>query len=218
MTDKQPSANLKGLSGPELEKRIDQRRQIMSSLMDAIKPWLIEFGNWIFGGLIAFNLIMVAPLLTIGLNHIEVMVSIVAFACALPLSVSGILLLKLTKDLNDMSIDEVMHQAFKDAHIPDIESHLPTEEQMQSTYKRRTEVGLRYSVWLGGTSAVLTLLGMIAALWYIAWWVGVIFIIVSVIALFITMNVAQRVIRPMTDEEREAYRKKFQELKQQRKP
>src|SRR5262245_39749952 len=117
MTDKQPSTNLKDLSGPELEKRIEQRRQVMSSLMDSLKPWLIEFGNWIFGGLIAFNLIILAPLITIGLNHIEVMVSIVAFACALPLDVAGIILLKLTKDLNDISIDEVMHQAFKDAQI-----------------------------------------------------------------------------------------------------
>lgn len=211
MTDKQPSANFQGLSGPELQQRIDQRRQIMGSLMDTLKPWLIEFGNWIFGGLIAFNLIMVAPLLTIGLNHIEVMVSIVAFACALPLTVSGILLLKLTKDLNDMSIDEVMHQAFKDANIPDIESHLPTDEQVQSTYKRRTDVGLRYSVWLGGTSALLTLLGMIAALWYIAWWVAVVFIAVTIVSIIITMTIAPRILRPMTDEEREAYRKLYQQ-------
>ncbi|MBA3868946.1 MAG: hypothetical protein H0X30_07320, partial [Anaerolineae bacterium] len=167
MTDRQPSPNLPGISGPELEERIEQRRQIMNSIMDTLKPWLIEFGNWIFGGLIAFNLIIVAPLITIGLGHMEVMVSIVAFACALPLDVAGILLLKLTKDLNDMSIDKVMHQAFKDANIPDIEKHLPTAEQVKSTYKLRTEVGLRYSIWLGGTSAILTLLGMIAALWYI---------------------------------------------------
>jgi len=37
----------------------------MTTLLDRVKPWLIEFGSWIFGGLIAFNLIIVAPLLTI---------------------------------------------------------------------------------------------------------------------------------------------------------
>jgi ABC-type multidrug transport system fused ATPase/permease subunit len=214
MANKQPATNLHdALSGADLEKRIEQRRQIMTSLMDALKPWLIEFGNWIFGGLIAFNLLIVAPLLTIGLGHMEVMVSIVAFVCALPLDVAGIILLKLTKDLNDISLDEVMHQAFKDANIPELEQHLPTAEQVQSTYKRRTEVGLRYATWIGCTSAILTLLGMIAALWYIAWWVAVVFIVVSLIALFITMNVGQRIIRPMTDEEREAFRKKYQERK-----
>jgi ABC-type multidrug transport system fused ATPase/permease subunit len=191
----------------------------MTTLLDSLKPWLIEFGNWIFGGLIAFNLIIVAPLLTIGLNHIELMVSIVAFAfaCALPLDVSGLLLLKLTKDMNDIAIDDVVTHAFKDANIPEIEDHLPTTDQIQTNYKRRTEIGLRYSIWLGVASAILTYLGMIAALWYIAWWVAVIFIIVSVIALFITMNVAQRVIRPMTDEERDAHRQKYHQRKQQRK-
>ena len=214
MTNKQPSPNLQGHSRPELEERNQQRRQIMSSLLDTLKPWLIEFGSWIFGGLIAFNLIIVAPLLTIGLDHIEIMVSIVAFVCALPLNVSGLLLLRLTKDLNDISIDEVMRQAFKDANIPDIEDHLPTDEQLQTTYKLRTEIGLRYSVWLGGISAILTLLGMVAALWYIAWWIAVTFIVVSIIILIVTMNVAPRILRPITREESAALRQKFQQRQQ----
>jgi ABC-type multidrug transport system fused ATPase/permease subunit len=205
MTDKQPSTNPDhALSGPELQEKIDQRRQVMTTLLDSLKPWLIEFGNWIFGGLIAFNLIILAPLITIGLGHMEVMVSIVAFACALPLDVSGLLLLKLTKDMNDIAIDDVMSQAFKDAHIPDIEDHLPTTEQIQTHYKRRTEIGLRYSIWVGAASAILTFLGMIAALWYIAWWVAVIFIVVALLSLFITMNVATRIWRPDSDRKRRA--------------
>jgi ABC-type multidrug transport system fused ATPase/permease subunit len=207
MTDKQPSTNpYSALSGPELQEKIEQRRQVMTTLLDSLKPWLIEFGNWIFGGLIAFNLIFVAPLLTIGLNHIDLTVSIVAFVCALPLEISGLLLLKLTRDLNDIAIDDVVTQAFKGANIPEIEDHLPTTEQIQTNYKRRTEIGLRYSVWLSAASAFLTFLGMIAALWYIAWWVTVIFIIVSLLSLFITMNVATRIWRPDSDRKRRAPR------------
>lgn len=201
---------MQGLSGAELQERIDQRQQVMTTLLDRVKPWLIEFGSWIFGGLIAFNLIIVAPLLTIGFDHI-IMVAILAFACALPLTVAGLLLLKLTKDLNDISIDAIMRDAFVDAKIPDIDDHLPTDEQLQSTYKLRTEIGLRYSVWLGGISTILTLLGMIAALWYIVWWLAVAFIIVSVVTLLITINVAQRIMRPMTREESAALREKYRQ-------
>ena len=211
MTDKQPANPMRGLSGAALEAAIEQRRQVMTTLLDRLKPWLIEFGSWIFGGLIAFNLIIVAPLLTIGFDHVVIMVAILAFACALPLTVAGLLLLKLTKDLNDISIDAIMREAFVDAKIPDIDDHLPTDEQLQSTYKLRTDVGLRYSVWLGGISAILTLLGMIAALWYIAWWLAVAFIIVSVVTLLITINVAQRIMRPMTREESEALREKYRQ-------
>ena len=37
----------------------------VSQLLDGIAPWLIELGNWIFGGLIGFNVAVLGAVLTI---------------------------------------------------------------------------------------------------------------------------------------------------------
>lgn len=190
-----PTPPIESLSREELHKG---RELVLGNLLEQLKPWLIEFGSWIFGGLIAFNLIIIAPMLTIGAVQLTVLVSIVTFACALPLNVSGLLVLRLTKDLNDIAIDDVMHKAFEDAHLPVLTTHEPL-------YKQRTDVGIRYASRLAALSGMLTLLGMIAALWYIAWWVGVVFIAAVGASALITMMVATRLMRPDTDQLRERY-------------
>ncbi len=190
-----PAPSIENLSRDDLTKG---RERVMGNLLEQLKPWLIEFGSWIFGGLIAFNLIIIAPMITIGHAHLTVLVSIVVFACALPLNVAGLLVLRLTKDLNDIAIDDVMHKAFEDAHLPVLTTHEPL-------YKQRTDVGIRYSSRLAVLSGILTLLGMIAALWYIAWWVGVIFIVVVIASALITMSAANHLMQPDTDQLRERY-------------
>ena len=196
------------LSSPDASKpvtpvdieEINKRREaILGNVMEKLKPWLFEFGSWIFGGLLAFNLVIVAPLLTIGLGHVEILVSILAFACALPLNVSGILVLKLTKDMHDMAIDEVMKQAFEDMNGTQVDPAFAIVGDNPIT-KRRSDGGLAYSMRLAGVSIVLTTIGMIAALWYVAWWIGAVFIIVILVTLGITITVITRLMRPSPEE------------------
>jgi hypothetical protein len=57
----------------------------LGDLLERITPWLFEVGSWIFGGLVAFNLVLVSALLTVGPVDRAILISITAFACALPL-------------------------------------------------------------------------------------------------------------------------------------
>lgn len=179
-----------------LEEQVKHRQDVMTSMFESLNPWLMEFGSWMFGGLIAFNLVIVAPLLTLNRLEPSMLVAILAFACALPLNVSGLLALKLTKDLNDISIDDVMRKAFLDANITGVEGQIPAPEENPARTKKRTDLGLRFSLRLGWASAALTLLGMIAALWYIAWWIGAIFVIVVLISAYLTMKIVRNLMRP----------------------
>jgi ABC-type multidrug transport system fused ATPase/permease subunit len=190
MSDKQvPSRESLRNPSPELEAQIKHRQQVMGGVIDQIKPWLLEFGNWSFGGLIAFNLFSFAPLLTVSADHPAIILSVVIFACAMPLNVSGLFVLKMTKDLNTIAIDDMMKQAFQNA------DGTPADEA-QSIAQRRTDVGLRYAMQLSIVSAILTVLGMVAALWYVGWWVALIFIVVVIVTLLITRDVLTRLMRP----------------------
>ena len=194
------------MSRHDLEELTKKRKQVFANIVEQLKPWLFEFGNWIFGGLIAFNLVIVAPLLTISLGHRAVLVSITLFVCALPLNVVGLFVLKLTRDMNDMAINNVMRdamkQAFEETDVAQIDELLREPMENESLSKRRTDIGLRYSMYLAALSTVLTLLGMAAALWYIAWWVAVIFGVMVILSLIIAFTTAGRLMRPDAEAEK----------------
>ena len=61
----------------------------LSRLLGRIAPWLVGVGTWIFGGLIALNLVAIAALITMGPTDRAVLISVTAFGCALPLEVAG---------------------------------------------------------------------------------------------------------------------------------
>lgn len=193
----------------DLQALSEQREKVFGNLIDKLKPWLLEFGNWIFGGLIAFNLVIVAPLLTVGPSHPEIVMSITAFVLALPLNVSGLFVLKLITDLKNVAIDDVMREAFQDAGVAEVD--LPATQERDLMYKKRTDVGLRYSMRLTFLSALLTLLGIVAALWYIAWWVAVSFLIVVAITLAITVGVVARLMRPDYEVQKELNRHQWEQ-------
>src|SRR5437588_9086609 len=90
----------------DLEEQSRQSMQAVGNLRERITPWLFEFGSWIFGGLIAFILLVIPALITVGPARSAILVSITAFACALPLNVAGLFLLRLVQDLKNASIDE----------------------------------------------------------------------------------------------------------------
>jgi hypothetical protein len=189
------------------------RQKIFGTMLDQLRPWLLEFGNWIFGGLIGFNLVIFAVVLYLAAAATSpiILLSLAAFVCALPLDVSGLIALKLVKDMETVAIDDVMKQAFQDAHIPPRSDTLPVEEA-DAIQKRRANLGLRYAGRLMAISAILTLLGMVAALWYVASWVAVLFLVVVLITLLITMSITPQLMRPPSEAEKQLR----MELRQQR--
>ncbi len=89
----------------------------LSRLLERIAPWLADVGTWVFGGLIALNLVVIAALLTVGPVDRAVLVATAAFACALPLEVAGMMLLRLGKDMDDIRLEETTLRSFEEARF-----------------------------------------------------------------------------------------------------
>lgn len=204
-----PNVPPQGAVPLDLEAQSRQSLQAVGILIERLTPWLFAFGSWIFGGLIAFILLVAASLLTVGPVHPAILVSIAAFACALPLDVAGLFLLKLIQEMRDVGIDEHLLHAFQEADFP-IEAYIPQERA--SLQRRRTHVVLWYSLGMLVFSLILTLTGMTAALWYMAWWVGIIFLVVVLTSQMLIILVIAHSLPPTSEEEKEQKRR-YQEYR-----
>jgi len=163
-----------------VDERARQSLDAIGRLLDRTAPWLSEIGSWIFGGLVAVNLVIISSLLTVGPVDAAVRISVTVCACALPMSVAGIVVLRLTKDLTDFGVDDLALQAFKESGFPEIEAYFPTAPERAELLKRQAGVALRYSLAIAALSAALTFAGLVAALWHMAWWIGsVLFVMVA---------------------------------------
>lgn len=141
-------------------------------LVDAITPWLLELGNWIFGGLIAFSLLILSALLTVGPVDVAVKVATASFAIALPLDVTGFVLLRLFADMARVSLPELGTKAFVDAGF-----QVDQEGTFKVSEGKLRNVALRYSYGVLALSVTVTLIGLAAALWHMAWWIAVAFVV-----------------------------------------
>ena len=155
-----------------MDERARQSLDAIGRLLDRTTPWLSDIGSWIFGGLVAVNLVVISSLLTVGPVDAAVRISVSLLACALPLNVAGIVVLRLTKDLLDFGVDDLAMQAFKESGFPEIETYFPPATERAALLKRRASLTLRYSLAIAALSAALTLAGLVAALWHMAWWIG----------------------------------------------
>ena|SRR5437879_142802 len=90
----------------------ERTRAGLVKLLERLTPWLLDLGNWIFGALIAFNLLVLGALLTIGPVDTAVLIATAAFALALPPDVAGFLLLRLAADMKSVDLEQVATQAF----------------------------------------------------------------------------------------------------------
>jgi len=143
----------------------------LTRLVDSITPWLLDLGNWIYGGLIAFSLVLLGVLLTIGPVDMAVKIATTAFALALPLDVTGFVLLRLFADMEKVSLRELGAKAMVEAGF--------TVEGGDSTSAgegKLRRVALRYSYGVLTWTVLLTLVGVTAALWHMAWWIGLVFV------------------------------------------
>lgn len=153
----------------------------LEAVVDRITPWLLDLGNWIFGGLIALNLLILGSLMTIGPVDNAVLVATAALALALPPDVAGFLLLRLAADMKKVDLEEVATSAFVEAGFTREE---PTAEasDSQAAERKRTRTVLRYSYGLLTLTILLTVIGVTAAMWHMAWWIAVAFVAVTVVS------------------------------------
>lgn len=215
-SDSTPTNPQQGVPQADPEEQSKQSMKALGNLVERITPWLFAIGSWIFGGLIASNLIVVASLITVGPAHPAILVSLAAFACALPLDVAGLFLLRLVQDMKDVGIEDHVVHAFQDAGFP-IEDYFPPLQARESLQKRRTDVALPYSVGIAALSIVLTLTGMVAALWYMAWWIGVVFLAMVILSQVLVIVMIVRSLPPESEAEKEQKRRYRENLTRQRK-
>ena len=151
-----------------------------ATLLEQMAPWLLDLGNWIFGALIAFSLVIIGAMLTVGPVDRAVLVATAAFALALPLDVAGFFLLKLVVDMKKIDLENVATAAMVEAGFSSEEVGVidPGESE-----QRRTRKALTYSYTLLMVTALLTLVGVTAALWHMAWWIGVAFAVMLLLSL-----------------------------------
>ena len=173
-----------GSTGPSKKRRSPSPDQTFSqtlkgfgTLVEQITPWLLELGSWIYGALIAFNLLLLASLLTVGPVDAATVVGTAAIALALPPTVAGFFLLRLLEDVKKARLEQVASAAFQEAGlgVDYAESH-----DLESMAKQRTKIVLIYSYSILAWSVLLTVIGISAALWHMAWWVSVTFVLMTV--------------------------------------
>ena len=185
-----------------MDERARQSLHAIGQLLDRTTPWLSEIGSWIFGGLVAVNLVVISSLLTVGPVDAAVRISVTAFACALPMSVAGIIVLRLTKDLMDFGVDNLALQAFKESGFPDIDVYFPPSGDRAAVLKRRASLALRYSLAIAAISAGLTIAGLVAALWHMAWWIGTVLLVMAALSACLVLVVFAHAQPPETAREK----------------
>jgi hypothetical protein len=192
------------------DQQFNQVMQAVGSMLESITPWLVEFGSWIFGGLIAVISVVLAALITVGPVDLAVIVGTTALALALPLDVAGVLLLRLDQDFRHVGFEEEWVRAFRDAGITSPE--LVSPEDLKPLRKRRTAVVLRFCLGMLMVSIILILIGLVATLWHMAWWIGVAFLAMVGISQGIVVGVMLRLEPPDTPERREQRRRQRAEM------
>ncbi len=208
-TDPAPPSQHQTVSRVASQIQYQQNTDAYDKFLEQIIPWLFEVGSWIFGGLIAFNVLLLASLITIGPAALSIKIATAALALALPLNVTGLVLLKLVQDLKHTGFDGIA-QSFPAGGRTTAEQQIPTLTPLEALRKRGTRTVLSTTLGILGLSGTLTLTGIMAALWYMAWWIGVAFLAMVVLSLVI-VQVALVTSRLHVSAEEKAQRKRYGE-------
>jgi hypothetical protein len=102
------------LTPAELEEQNQQVWRGFGRFFDRITPTLFELGAWSFGSLIAFNLLVLASLFTIGPVANSIKVAAATFALGLPLDLVGLFLLRMVQGLKSTGLEDKLAQAFQE--------------------------------------------------------------------------------------------------------
>jgi hypothetical protein len=151
----------------------------LGKILDAVTPWLLDLGSWIFGALTAFNLVILGALLTVGPVDQAVLIATAAFALAFPADVAGFVVLRLAADMKEVALEALATTAFREVGFT-FEAGASSDESRE---RRRLRTALTYSYSLLTVALTLTLVGMTAALWHMAWWIAPLFVVMVVVSL-----------------------------------
>jgi hypothetical protein len=151
------------------------------TLVERITPWLLDLGSWIFGALIAFNLLLLASLLTVGPVDPAVLVATAAIGLGLPPAVGGFFVLRLLEDMQKVRLQDIALQAFGEAGFG-AQSQVLGPEAIETMVKRTTRSVLIYSYSILAAAVFLTMIGIGAALWHMAWWISLIFVAMTLVS------------------------------------
>ena len=154
-----------------------------TTLLESITPWLLDLGNWIFGALIAFSLVIIGALVTVGPVDRAILIATAAFALALPPDVAGFILLRLAADMRKVDLDAVTTSAFMGAGFTAEE--VGQRPDPKETERRRTRAVLGYSYSMLWLTLLLTVVGVTAVLWHMAWWIAVAFLAMLLVSLVV---------------------------------
>ena len=199
------------------EARFGQGRKAYNGLLERITPWIFEIGSWIFGGLIAFILLMLPSLITARPVDLPIEFASTAFALALPLNVTGLVLLRLVRDVKPGGFEEEIAQVFQEAGLTPGEQEVPSLTTLEAVRKRGTRNVMYADLGILTLSSVLTLAGTVAALWHIAWWIAVAFGAMIFICLIIVQIVMATAQPRISAEEKARRRRQRDELIKQTK-
>lgn len=189
------------------EASFDQSGRAYNRLLERITPWLFEVGSWIFGGLIAFTILIMASLITVGPVDQPINIATAAFALALPLDVTGLVLLRIVRDVRPVGFEEEISRAFQEAGLTPGEQEIPSLTALETVRKRGTRNVLYTALGILTVSCILTLVGMAAALWHVAWWIAAAFVVM----VFVCQGVVQVVMmtsQPRLSAEEKAQRRR----------
>jgi hypothetical protein len=183
-------------------------------VVERITPWLIDFGGWIFAGLIALIFLIVPSLITVGPVDVPITLATVTFALALPLDVSGLIMLKLIQDIDRIGLTRELTQAFREAGFP-AEAPVLASVAPASHRPSGTQIALLYSLVVLVLSVLLILTGLVAALWHMAWWIAVAFLAMLIVSLGSAIAAFALLRLPDTPEARARQRRYWDELVRQ---
>ena len=194
------------LDAEELKWR--QSMQAYSKLLEKGTPWLYDVGSWIFGGLIAFTVLIIGALITIGPVDLAIKISTVALALALPLDVTGLILLRLAQDLKPGQFEHEVSETFQEVGLSPDGVQIPSLTSLQAMRIRGTRIALGAAFGILTVSIILTLAGLGAALWHMAWWIAVAFVAMVTLCLLIA-TIAMSVAQPPVSAEEKRRRKAY---------
>jgi hypothetical protein len=151
--------------------------------------WLYELGGWIFGGLIVAALMILQDLISLGSLDRATVVAGLAIAIALPFNVTGLVIVRYFRDLNQ-AVEEARLALAQNVNAGAEEQPGPAfASQAFSPAKRRTmDMAVSAALFL---SVLFTLIGIAAALWRISWAVTILFIIAALLGLLLILRVVR---------------------------
>lgn len=200
------------------ELKYHQSMKAYTRLLEKGTPWLFDVGSWIFGGLIAFTVLIIGALITVGPADLAVKISTAALALALPLDVTGLILLRLVQDMKPVRFEQEVSQTFQEVGLaPDDSQQIPSLTSLQALRIRGTQIALRYALGILTLSMVLTIAGLVATLWHMAWWIAVAFIAMVALCLCVAMLAMATAQPPVSAEEKQRRRTYRDELVRQAK-